>query len=177
MKKAEIKVNQQPVHNDQPKYKFELGGMLVYDLKAAIQVGHCSNKIQLLNTNQKNSRSAKSKLENFSEDMNENEIELLLKSKKFKEMPDFTPEYILEIPKDNATLIFDSKFESGNLSKAIKLSDYEYKLFINSDTGTSRHNHWYYFSVKNSRPCSIIFRIENMMKHDPLYKKGMQPLV
>ena len=91
--------------------------------------------------------------------------------------PEFDSEYSFNIPDDGINLIFDSKFESGNLKKAIRMSDYEYKLFISSDTNTHRHNHWYYFSVLNPRKTSITFNIVNMLKFDDLYKTGLQPAV
>ena len=44
-------------------------------------------------------------------------------------------EYTLVSPQDN-TLKFDSKFESGNLYKAVKVNENEYNLLLNFDTET-----------------------------------------
>lgn len=97
--------------------------------------------------------------------------------KEYLPMPNFPYEYILEIPNDSTTLRFNSKFESGNLYKSIKLSDYDYNLYIHNDIGTYNQNHWYYFSVINPRKTSITFKIVNMRKKDMLYLSGMQPSV
>ena len=37
------------------------------------------------------------------------------------------------------TLIFESRFESGNLLAAVKLSDNEYELFLQNDINTNGH--------------------------------------
>ncbi|CAG9326951.1 unnamed protein product [Blepharisma stoltei] len=173
IKKEETKQSSITSH-DKGNYKFELGGMLVYDIKALLQI---AGKPQIITSENKPQRNAKPHIEKFNEDMPDSELEAFFKAKAYKPCPEFKPEYSLEIPNDQTTLIFDSKFESGNLDKVIKLSDFEYKLFIRSDTETSRHNHWYYFSVKNFRPITVTFRIENMLKRDPLYRAGMKPLV
>ena len=91
--------------------------------------------------------------------------------------PLFYNEYLLVVPHDNITLVFNSKFESANLYKAVKITDYEYMLYLHSDTNTSDQNHWYYFSVKNPRKTSINFKITNMLKKDLLYMSGMKPCV
>ncbi|OMJ79432.1 hypothetical protein SteCoe_20533 [Stentor coeruleus] len=124
------------------RYKFELGGLLVYDVKAELKKGDFIippnspfNLKRILTTSQ----------------------------------------YTLDIPDDPSLLTFNSKFECGNLSKAIKLSDYEYDLYIRSDTNNPRQNHWYYFSVYNPRKTAITFNICNLKKPDPLYQSGMKP--
>lgn len=91
--------------------------------------------------------------------------------------PIYNSEYILYTPQDNITLVFNSKFESANLHKAVKITDYEYMLYVHSDTNTSDQNHWYYFSVVNPRKTSINFKIANMLKKDILYLSGMKPCV
>lgn len=97
--------------------------------------------------------------------------------KEFTPSPSFHYEYLLEVPNDSVTLRFNSKFESGNLYKAIKLSDYEYSLFIHNDIGSFNQNHWFYFSVFNPRKTGITFKILNMRKKDVLYMTGMQPAI
>ena len=38
---------------------------------------------------------------------------------------------------DDKTLIFESRFESANLRKAVKISDFEYDLYLKNDYGTN----------------------------------------
>jgi cytosolic carboxypeptidase protein 2/3 len=46
-------------------------------------------------------------------------------------------------------LEFDSKFDSGNLACAIKISQYEYDLILQNDTNTLGYNQWFFFRVKH----------------------------
>ena len=39
------------------------------------------------------------------------------------------------LPTDK-TLIFESRFETGNLRKALKVGEFEYELFLKNDYGT-----------------------------------------
>jgi hypothetical protein len=48
------------------------------------------------------------------------------------------PFYKLQGPED-LTLIFESRFESGNLLAAIKISDREYDLILQNDINTNGH--------------------------------------
>jgi cytosolic carboxypeptidase protein 2/3 len=41
--------------------------------------------------------------------------------------------YYLPLSKDDTTLIFESRFESGNLRRAIQIYDYEYNLILKPD--------------------------------------------
>lgn len=43
------------------------------------------------------------------------------------------------------TLQFESRFESGNLNRAIKVSDTEYDLYLKNDYGTTGYTQWYFF--------------------------------
>ena len=47
------------------------------------------------------------------------------------------PYYKLKNPETDNTLIFESRFESGNLRRATKISDTEYDLFLKNDYGTN----------------------------------------
>ena len=88
----------------------------------------------------------------------------------------FCQEYTLVIPEDS--LRFNSKFESGNLKKAVKIREKEYNLFLDYDIETKGYTQWFYFSVENSKPGqSIRFNIVNLMKYKSLYNSGMKPLV
>ena len=46
-------------------------------------------------------------------------------------------------------LVFDSKFESGNLDRVVKIGELEYDLYMRPDANTRGHNQWYYFSIEN----------------------------
>jgi hypothetical protein len=46
-----------------------------------------------------------------------------------------SPFYVLQNPEDN-TLLFESRFESGNLRRAIQVYEYEYDLILKPDYNT-----------------------------------------
>lgn len=48
-------------------------------------------------------------------------------------------------------LIFESRFESGNLARAIKVSESHYELHLRPDMYTNSDTQWFYFSVRNMR--------------------------
>ena len=153
-------------------YKFEHGGLLVYDIKGEIS----SNKTNSNSSKELPSKFSPKELQYLSKgrviDYNKG---LLLKD--YPSTPSFQTDFHFSVPPDRTTLVFDSRFESGNLAKAVKMSDYEYKLYINNDIGTYDCNHWFYFSVKNPRKSSITFKIVNMRKKDVLFQAGMKPAV
>ena len=77
-----------------------------------------------------------------------------------------------------APLGFESRFESGNLQRAMQIREYEYDLLLKPDINTNGHTQWFYFAIKNpQRGKSYKFNIINMAKPDSLYNMGMQPLV
>lgn len=49
-------------------------------------------------------------------------------------------------------LIFESRFESGNLARVVKVTQNYYELYLRPDMYTNRHTQWFYFRVKNTRP-------------------------
>jgi len=63
---------------------------------------------------------------------------------------DILPFYIPS-SKDDTTLIFESRFESGNLRRAIQIYENEYNLILKPDYFTTGHTQWFYFSVANVR--------------------------
>ena len=93
---------------------------------------------------------------------------------KYPPQPDYTPEFTIEIPKH--TLRFSSKFESGNLAKAIMISDHLYILLLENEANNSCLQ-WYYFLVNNHKPLTVTFQISNFGKYESLYNEGMQPLI
>jgi len=45
------------------------------------------------------------------------------------------------------TLLFESRFESGNLRKAMKVGPFEYELYLKNDYGTQSFCQWYFFRI------------------------------
>ena len=92
-------------------------------------------------------------------------------------------------------LEFESRFESGNLRKAIQVKkiennfsvlsslllqvrQYEYDLLLNADINTSHHHQWFFFKVSNNRPSvTYRFNIINCEKPNSQFNYGMQPLL
>ncbi|XP_029334247.1 cytosolic carboxypeptidase 3 isoform X2 [Mus caroli] len=85
----------------------------------------------------------------------------------------------LKQPVDNCdnTLVFEARFESGNLQKVVKVADHEYELTVRPDLFTNKHTQWYYFQVTNTQ-AEIVYRftIVNFTKPASLYNRGMKPL-
>nr|XP_039266870.1 uncharacterized protein LOC120342204 isoform X2 [Styela clava] len=81
------------------------------------------------------------------------------------------------IDEGNFTLEFESRFESGNLLKVVKINNYDYELTLRPDLYTDRHTQWFFFRVKNMVPGETYrFTIVNLMKPSSLYNNGMKPL-
>lgn len=79
------------------------------------------------------------------------------------------PYYIKENDDDN-TLIFESRFETGNLRRACKVGDYEYDLILKYDYNTTTYTQWYFFKVANTKKGQIYkFNIINLIKPDSSY--------
>ena len=87
-------------------------------------------------------------------------------------------EFSTGMPTDK-TLIFESRFESGNLKRAVKVGEYEYDLYLKNDYGiTNGLTQWYYFKVQNTRKdITYRFNIVNLMKPESTYTMGMKPLL
>uniref|UniRef100_A0A3Q2HEA1 Cytosolic carboxypeptidase 2 n=1 Tax=Equus caballus TaxID=9796 RepID=A0A3Q2HEA1_HORSE len=83
----------------------------------------------------------------------------------------------LQGPEDNA-LLFESRFESGNLQKAVRVDTYEYELTLRTDLYTNKYTQWFYFRVQNTRKdATYRFTIVNLLKPKSLYTLGMKPLM
>ncbi|XP_029662311.1 cytosolic carboxypeptidase 2-like [Formica exsecta] len=79
---------------------------------------------------------------------------------------------------DSTDLRFESRFESGNLGKVVKITDTYYQLYLRRDLYTQRHTQWYYFKVSNTRSrITYRFSIVNMCKEESLYNEGLKPLL
>ena len=93
------------------------------------------------------------------------------------ENKDAVSPYYTAGPEDK-TLVFESRFESGNLSLAIKSSDVEYNLVLQNDINSKGNTQWFYYQVKNtSENLDVRFNIVNFTKKDSLYNFGMKVLV
>ena len=81
-------------------------------------------------------------------------------------------------PQNDNTLIFDSRFESGNLHKATQIAEFEYDLDLKFDHGSSVPlTQWFYFRVSNTKKGQTYkINIINLIKPDSLYNHGMKPL-
>lgn len=89
---------------------------------------------------------------------------------------------------DDDTLVFESRFESGNLLSVTQIGKYDYQLYLAPDTRTSGHQMWFCkfiltkerldFRVQNMKKDALYrFYIMNLKKANSLYTKGMRPLV
>ncbi|XP_073832564.1 nna1 carboxypeptidase isoform X9 [Musca autumnalis] len=81
-------------------------------------------------------------------------------------------------PEEYDGLEFESRFESGNLAKAVQITPAYYELYLRPDLYTSRSRQWFYFRVrKTKRNMLYRFSIVNLIKSDSLYNDGMRPLM
>ncbi|XP_037562964.1 cytosolic carboxypeptidase 1 isoform X1 [Dermacentor silvarum] len=75
-------------------------------------------------------------------------------------------------------LWFESRFEGGNLRKAVQIGPYEYNLLMSPDINTSLHHRWFYFEVAGMRSdVDYTFNIVNFDRSGSLYKEGQCPLL
>ena len=49
------------------------------------------------------------------------------------------------------SLLFESRFESGNLRQAHRIYSNVYNLVISSDINASRHYQWFYFNIQGAQ--------------------------
>ncbi|XP_072573911.1 cytosolic carboxypeptidase 2-like isoform X2 [Paramormyrops kingsleyae] len=79
---------------------------------------------------------------------------------------------------DGNHLVFESRFQSGNLQKAVQTGVYDYELTLRTDLYTTKHTQWFYFQVRNMKAdVTYRFTIVNLMKSRSLYSSGMKPLL
>ncbi|KAJ3223687.1 Cytosolic carboxypeptidase 2 [Chytriomyces hyalinus] len=82
-------------------------------------------------------------------------------------------------------LQFESRFECGNLGKAIRRGPSHYELHVRCDLNTAGHAQWYYFRVKGMVTRNeetyedVVYRFDivNMNKPKSLYSTGLKPLL
>ncbi|KAL1437094.1 hypothetical protein MTO96_049090 [Rhipicephalus appendiculatus] len=86
------------------------------------------------------------------------------------------PRSLQEVVTDR--LWFESRFEGGNLRKAIQVGPYEYNLLMSPDINTGLHHRWFYFEVAGMRSdVDYTFNIVNFDRSGSLYKEGQCPLL
>ena len=85
------------------------------------------------------------------------------------------PYYKLKDENDK-TLIFESRFESGNLLCAFRTDEEnKYQLVLQNDTNTTGYIQWFFFRVSNTQKGrKVNFNIVNMLRSKCLYKKGLK---
>ncbi|KAL4641901.1 cytosolic carboxypeptidase 4-like [Arapaima gigas] len=78
----------------------------------------------------------------------------------------------------SGSLRFFSKFESGNLRKAVHVRSHEYDLILNADANCSQHHQWFYFEV-NGMKANVAYRFNviNCEKANSQFNYGMQPVL
>uniref|UniRef100_A0A8C9WT03 tubulin-glutamate carboxypeptidase n=1 Tax=Scleropages formosus TaxID=113540 RepID=A0A8C9WT03_SCLFO len=78
----------------------------------------------------------------------------------------------------SGSLRFFSKFESGNLRKAVHVRSHEYDLILNADANCSQHHQWFYFEVSGMKAnVPYRFNIINCEKANSQFNYGMQPVL
>ncbi|PAA53921.1 hypothetical protein BOX15_Mlig004458g2 [Macrostomum lignano] len=76
------------------------------------------------------------------------------------------------------SLVFESRFESGNLRRAYRVGPRDYELWLRTDLYTSKHTQWFYFRVSNTEPGQAYrFTLVNFYKSASLYNEGLRPLM
>lgn len=157
-------------------YRYDTGGVIVYLSSARISGEKSFNKSdsrpfqdqQVKKINQKDLDSIP-QAGKFQIDK-----KTYIEIKKLPCKPEFIDEFTIDVPKHS--LRFNSKFECGNLQKAIMVSESLYTLYLEKEPGNVCLQ-WYYFEVRNQKPLTVTFKIMNLGKFESLYNEGMKPLV
>ncbi|XP_068979305.1 cytosolic carboxypeptidase 2-like [Bombus flavifrons] len=85
---------------------------------------------------------------------------------------------VSDLMETDTDLHFESRFESGNLCKVVKITDTYYQLYLRKDLYTQRHTQWYYFRISNTRSrTNYRLSIVNLCKEESLYNEGLRPLL
>ena len=128
-----------------------------------------NNSPKDINNNNNNNRFIKTG--NFQSDTNNNNKFLRPKTV-YNELK---PYYTLKNKNDN-TLIFESRFESGNLLCAFRTEDENsYQLYLQNDTNTTGYIQWFFFRVSNTKKGrKVNFNIINMLRKTCIYNHGLK---
>ncbi|CAJ0944600.1 unnamed protein product, partial [Mesorhabditis belari] len=76
-------------------------------------------------------------------------------------------------------LLFESRFEAGNLRMATMVGPNHYELILSPDVNETRnHFQWFYFEISNNRAnVPYTFEIINCLKPTSMFGRGMQPVM
>lgn len=76
-------------------------------------------------------------------------------------------------------LEFESRFEGGNLGKAVRVGESEYDLLLTPDVNSSGHvQQWFNFRVRSTRTgVPYKFNILNLCKPTSMHGVGAQPVM
>ena len=97
---------------------------------------------------------------------------------------EYSPQKLIEkngFDKDD-TLIFESRFESGNLQLAFLTELYndnldcdKYQLFLSNDTNTTGYTQWFFFRITNTKKNKKVnLSIMNMLRKRTKYQNGIK---
>ncbi|XP_018402970.1 PREDICTED: cytosolic carboxypeptidase 1-like [Cyphomyrmex costatus] len=78
---------------------------------------------------------------------------------------------------DTARLQFESRFESGNLRKAIQIGPREYDLILTPDVNSGSRHQWFYFEISSMEANAYTFNIINCEKTNSQFNFGMKPIL
>ncbi|XP_072752591.1 cytosolic carboxypeptidase 1 isoform X2 [Anoplolepis gracilipes] len=79
---------------------------------------------------------------------------------------------------DARQLQFESRFESGNLRKAIQIGPREYDLILTPDVNSGSRHQWFYFEVSGmDANVPYTFNIINCEKANSQFNFGMKPIL
>ena len=188
------------VQPDEEQFKEEMGGTLVYDAYARlvgctkIEEYYSKTTPVRVHTDHVFSKSEIKEIQKdlFQEKVRERDFCSENDKIYFKNLPRFQTQrdywnlhQTLRIPNHQNILIFDSRFENGNLRKVAKVSNIEYNLWLENDLNTKGHTQWYYFKViykdvalhADKKVHRIKFNILNLAKTTSLYQIGMKPCI
>ena len=78
--------------------------------------------------------------------------------------------------KSKEELIFESRFESGNLLCTFRTEEKnKYLLYLQNDTNTTGYTQWFFFRVSNAKKGRrVTFTIINLLRSVCLYKNGLK---
>ncbi|XP_075216062.1 cytosolic carboxypeptidase 1-like isoform X2 [Lycorma delicatula] len=111
------------------------------------------------------------------------DVDRLLTSSKedslsFKELSNCDEMRVGSLETSTTSLQFESRFESGNLRKAIQIGPREYDLIVMPDVNSSLHHNWFYFEVSNmDNTLPYTLNIINCDKPNSQFNFGMRPLL
>ena len=149
-----------------------------------IQISSEYRNNEKLNNNQNNNENNNNELQENNEQIIEIE-DLKNNNQKIKNVSklqrpktvynELKPYYTLKNKNDN-TLIFESRFESGNLLCAFRTEDENsYQLYLQNDTNTTGYIQWFFFRVSNTKKGrKVNFNIINMLRKKCIYNHGLK---